>query len=298
MLHTATKSTGEYSRYGLPDDANACTVVVSNPLTYGRAIRQRFGLNRKAVSGYTGGSTSEGLHSVLVGTNALGRNSWNDFMSLVVQQLLDTEFEHGTQYKVRVESIRQVMPSQPVMSTMQLNTQEAAELTQHAITSSGLTHEQLATAMGVSRQTVQNWLKGKGGISSDNQERLSQLIELFQHAKELLGTSRQVARWLLKPWREDGPSPLALLADARLNAVRGQLLRSEAVRQPPVEPILEASGYVPRRAASAGYSPPWLQPKRTRQVDPEEGLNFRPEEETSEYYRDTSSTHVTGLALA
>lgn len=240
----------------------------------------------------------EELHSVFHGTNALGKSSWNTFLGAIVLELLNAGFEHGTQYMVRVEPVTPFMPFESLVSTAQLNVQQATELTQQAIALSGLTHEQLATAMGVSRQAVQNWLRAKSGMSSDNQERLSELIALFQRAKNRIGNPKQVSRWLLTSWREDGPTPLNLLANSRIGAARGQLLRSKFIGQSTVETINKTSGHIPRRTVNHGYSPSWTQPLSLREMDPEEGLNFQPEEESPEPYRGTNNAQVTGLALA
>ena len=289
--------TGESIGYGTSGYAGVSPTGVQRWSAY-QPTPESLGYGSTFLGEQVGRLLTEGLHSAFRGTDASGSSLWNSFAGFVLLELLNTGFEHGTQYAVRVEPANPFVPLGYLTPSTQLSVQQATELTQQAITLSGLTQEQLAKAMGVSRQTVQNWLSGKSGISPDNQERLSELIILFQHAENRLRNSRQVSHWLLTPWREDGPSPLDLLADSRISAVRGQLLRSRATHRSSVEPVLQASGRVPRRTMRAGHSPPWSQPSHSREIDPEEGIEFEPEEISPEPYRDTNSRHVTGLALA
>lgn len=293
VLDRTTGSTG----YGIASSARNLPTGAQHRLDYQPELRRPS--HESTFTGeHIGRLFNEELDSVFRGTYASGSSLWNSFSRSLLLELLNTGFEHGTQYAIRVEPVNPFTSLGSLTPTTQLNPQQATDLTQRALALSSLTQEQLATAMGVSRQSVQNWLKGKGGISPDNQERLSELVALFQQAMTRLGNSRHVSHWLLTPWREDGPSPLDLLADSRIGAVRGQLLRSRAVPQSTVEPVLQASGRVSRRAVSAGYSPPWARPSRPRNIDPEEGIDFEPEEAWPEPYRDTNSSRVTGLALA
>ncbi len=172
----------------------------------------------------------------------------------------------------------------------------AGELTRRALELSGLTRDQLATAIGVRRQSVHNWLAGRAGMSTDNQEKLQGLVSLFERASRKMGDPRRVSRWLTTSV-EGEPSPLELLAVSSFDAVRGRLLRSAPVRGASIMSPQISQG-IPRRTGPIGQRPPWKQPSRTREFDPEEEGNTVMNDGLDEPYRDTQPPRVTGIARA
>jgi transcriptional regulator with XRE-family HTH domain len=223
--------------------------------------------------------------------NRLLREEAHAAFSGILYDLLTTGVGHGTQYLWRVES-----EDLPRLSKALSRSSNAEEMTRRALDLSGLTREQLATAMGVKRQSVQNWL-GARGMSPDNQERLKELITLFERARRRFGNAKQVSQWFTTPVREDGPSPLEMLTTSSIDAVKGRLLRRAPMRGTALSPSASSQGGVPRRTGPVGYRPPWTQPSRSPEFDPEEGESTVIDG-TEEPYRDAHPSRVTGLARA
>jgi hypothetical protein len=234
----------------------------------------------------------EESQAALSGTGALGSNPWMAPLYLIACELLATGIGDGTQYLLKVERMRAPLPSEAPRRSP-----DARELTRRALDLSGLTREQLAFAMGVRRQSVQNWLRARGGMSPDNRQRLQDLVVLFERAQRRLGSARQVSNWLTTPVQETGDSPLEMLANSEIDAVRGRLLRRTPARRPAITPI-QAPRSVPRRVATTGQSPPWSQRARSQHFDPEEGDGSLPVGEPAEPYRNAASPQVTGLSRA
>ncbi len=232
----------------------------------------------------------EEAHAALSGTFVSGNTLLWCPSKAVLHELLTTGVGHGTQYSWRVES-EDLSRSSKVLA----KSPNAEELTRRALDLSGLTRDQLATAMGVKRQSVQNWL-GARGMAPDNRERLQELITLFERARRRFGGAKQVSEWLTTPVRAGGPSPLEMLTTSGIEAVKGRLLRRASVRGTTPSSATPSRG-VPRRAGPVGYRPPWALVSRSPGFDPEEGESTLIEE-TEEAYRDARPSRVTGLARA
>lgn len=232
----------------------------------------------------------EQSHAALSGTGVLDSNLWSPLYP-VVRDLIATGIGDGTQHLLTVRRKDLPWPSKAHEAP------DAGELVRRALNLSGLTREQLAFAIGVRRQSVHNWLGARGGMSPDNRQRLEEVVALFERARRRLGSARQVANWLTKPVQEVGPSPLEMLATSKIDTVRGRLLRRTPIRGSVAAPA-QGTGRVPRRIAAAGYSPPWSQPSRMQEFDPEESSDSPSLEEPTEPYRNVPSPRVTGLARA
>ncbi len=232
------------------------------------------------------------VRTALSGTIASDNACRRWYLDPVVYSLFRRGFGDATQYGLRVET-----GYVPRTSMIVEKLPDARELTRRALELSDLTRDQLATAMGVRRQSVHNWLGARGGISKDNQEKLRDLVSLFERARRKLGSPRQVSNWLTTPVREDGPSPLELLAVSGIDAVRGRLLRGAPMRGASVMPT-QAPQRTSRRMGPIGLRPPWTQPSRAREFDPEEEVGAALVDGVDEPYCDTQPSRVTGLARA
>lgn len=209
---------------------------------------------------------------------------------VILYDLLTIGIGHGTQYLWRIESEDSAWS--PKAAGRSSNVEQ---MTRRALDLSGLTRDQLATAMGVKRQSVQNWLSARG-MSPNNQRRLKELITLFERARRRFGDAKQVSQWFTTPVREDGPSPLEMLTTSGLDAVKGRLLRRVPMRSTALLSSASSRG-VPRRTGPVGYHPPWTQLSRSPELDPEEGESAMLDG-ADEPYRDARPSQVTGLARA
>lgn len=261
---------------------------------YTTSATQSYGA--QSVTGMTYPSTlvidrllREEAHAALSGTFVFGNpSSWWPSKAILLR-LLTAGIGHGTQYLLRVES--EDLPWSPKALVKSPNVEE---LTRRALDLSGLTRDQLATAMGVKRQSVQNWL-GARGMSPENRKRLQELITLFERAHARFEGAKQVSEWITRPVREDGPTPLEMLKDSRIDAVKGRLLRRTPVGGTALSPT--SSRGVLRRTGPVGYGPPWARASRSPEFDPEEGEAVVIDE-GEELYRDVRPGRVTGLARA
>lgn len=259
-------------------------------VSYSTAARPRVGVN--AFSAGVPKLLQEEMCAACRGTIA-SSNAFRQFpLNSVVYALLKTGFADTTQYLLSFE--RRNEPKTPRTSGDVL---DAKELTRRALVLSGLTRDQLAAAMGVRRQSVQNWLGSHGGISPDNQERLRDLVSLFERARRKLGSSRHVSNWLTTPVGENKQSPLELLTVSGIDAVKGHLLRGSPVRGASIISV-QASRRIPRRTGHVGQRPPWTQPSRAQEFDPEEDGTSTWIDGVDEPYRDVRPSRVTGLARA
>jgi transcriptional regulator with XRE-family HTH domain len=77
---------------------------------------------------------------------------------------------------------------------------------------SGLTWEELAAVMGVTRRTLHLWANGRP-IGAANQDRLSRLLVAMRTVER--GTSRSTRAAILNPISADGRLPLDLLAQEK-----------------------------------------------------------------------------------
>ena len=209
----------------------------------------------------------------------------------ILYDLLTTGIGHGTQYLWKIEP-----ESLPRPSKIHSKSPNAEDLTRRALALSGLTRDQLATAMGVQRQSVHNWL-GARGMSPDNQRKQRELITLFKQARRRFGNAQQVSQWFTTPVREDGPSPLEMLKTPGIGAVKGRLLRGTPTGGVALSPAASSRG-VPRRAGPVGYHLPWTSPSHSPRFDPEEGGESAVTGSVEESYRDARPLRVTGLARA
>ncbi len=234
----------------------------------------------------------EEVHAGLSGTIASGNAFRYRPFNSVVHGIFRTGFGDATQYLLRVETEHDTKPSRTSEKSL-----DTRDLTRLALELSGLTRDQLATAIGVKRQSVQNWLGAHGGMLPDNRERLRDLVSLFKRARRKLGNPKKVSTWLNTPLREDTLSPLELLAVSGIDAVKGQLLRGAPIRGNAVAPT-QAARRIPRRTGPVGQRPPWTQPSRIQEFDPEEVGDLASADGIEEPYRDIRSPLVTGLARA
>lgn len=234
----------------------------------------------------------EETHAALSGTGYQGRSLWVWSFYPVLYKILSVGMEHSTQYLLRIEPEYSPQPYKPTNETP-----DVRAMIQRALDLSGLTRKQLASALGVRRQSVHNWLTARAGISPERRERLQGFLALLEQTQGRFEGPRQVSSWLTTPVREDGSSPLDMIANGNVDAARGRLLRGRSVRRTSTMPT-QVSRRVPRRAGPVGYSPAWTQPSRPREFDPEEGNDSFGAEEGNELYRDAPSQRVTGLARA
>ncbi len=82
-----------------------------------------------------------------------------------------------------------------------------------------LSNEQIAYLLGVSRQTVQNWLRGEP-ISDTNLSRLLAVRDVLARAARHHPTPETMRLWLLTPRGADGRTPKDVLAAREIDRAR------------------------------------------------------------------------------
>lgn len=98
----------------------------------------------------------------------------------------------------------------------------------------GLSHDQIATMLGVSRQTIHLWQRG--GRSSDaHARRLLGVQDVLSRAARYYPTPELLRTWLNTPRGSDGRTPMDLLAAGEID--RARLLAMAPIISPRISPL-------------------------------------------------------------
>lgn len=160
------------------------------------------------------------LHEIVQIGGRLNRVSQTDDGGLLVKSPYMRGLCAGTSLLMAVVFAHPVIPAEAhstrSISNVQVSSREAIEWIRGA---TGLIGERIAELLGVSRQAVNEWRRGKN-ITDEHRRRLLIVRSILERAAERYPAPGQLAAWLDTPRRSDGRTPAELIAAGEFDRAR------------------------------------------------------------------------------